>query len=120
MQTENKRFADFSPLPQDVQANIIVKRILPDGSKEPIGWICQDFSDFNNAPTYLCLDEYGEELFPPTVDYAEAESRFERFAKRLSQNERTKTVNGIRQRKEEITNVREKKGRNEKQIAITK
>jgi hypothetical protein len=115
----HEQFADFQR-PKTILEPITVNRILPDSSKEWIGYISTDFLNGDCPPIYLSFNTQGEELFPATEHYTEAEAMFERYAKRLS-NESLQKINYIQttQKEEEIKNIRAGKGRTEKSIAIT-
>jgi hypothetical protein len=59
---------------------VIVSRVLPDGTSEPIGRIYSDFSS-EDSVKYISLSNNGEEVFPPSSDFGAIEASFEKYAK---------------------------------------
>jgi hypothetical protein len=57
---------------------------MPDSSLKPIGHIYQNLNDEEGTVTFMSIDNEGEEIVPPTMDYSEAEQGFEKYAKQLA------------------------------------
>lgn len=120
---QNRRFADFK-VHNDMPHLTTVSRITPEGFMKSIGYISADYGNGECPPVYQSLDNNGDDLFPETENYAEAESNFESYAKRLTlefseKSRKTKHLQTL-QNEGEIKSLRIRKGRNEKAIGISK
>ncbi|RPH33013.1 MAG: hypothetical protein EHM93_06785 [Bacteroidales bacterium] len=83
--THNDRaLVNFSS-PDPITNHIVVSRVLPDHSVEPIGIIYPDFGNEEISAMYASTDNQGAMLFPPTSDFIDLENRFERYAKELAE-----------------------------------
>ena len=70
----------------DPTTNIIkVSRVLPDGTEESIGLVYPDFGNQNDSITYCSANKIGEELLPPTLDFIEIESQFEKYNHQIAE-----------------------------------
>lgn len=70
----------------DPTTNIIkVSRVLPDGTEESIGMVYPDFGNENDSITYRSANKIGEELLPPTSDFIEIESQFEKYNHQIAE-----------------------------------
>ena len=71
---------------------IVVSRVLPDNTAEPIGKIYSDIDDKTGSVMYISTNIQGEEIFSPTVDFIDIENNFERYAKELSEKSLTEEM----------------------------
>jgi hypothetical protein len=80
--------------PDPITSSITVSRVLSDKSSEPIGKIYPDFGNGEDSAMYVSTDSLGNALFPPTSDFVDLESRFERYAKELPERLLAEDMNG--------------------------
>ncbi|MFA6922889.1 MAG: hypothetical protein WC223_01425 [Bacteroidales bacterium] len=86
-ETINKITTEFK-MPKTIGDPVIVNCIMPDGSKQHVGYIYQNISDDDEFSTiYVSTDNEGEQVFPPTDNWQDLEDRFERYAKKVSQKD---------------------------------
>ncbi|MFH0866631.1 MAG: hypothetical protein V1904_10570 [Bacteroidota bacterium] len=78
---------------------VIVSRVLADNSTEPIGKVYPDLRNEGDSIIYISTDNNGDEIFPPTSDFIEVETRFEKYAKELAE---ISLVEGITAESEEF------------------
>ncbi len=98
---------------------ILIKMTLPDGSKQVIGHVLQDWENEDAPVLYVCIGENGMEVCPPTDDWTAVEQAFARYAKHYEERKREEKQNTVASRVNEISGMREQKGRN-KTIEISK
>ena len=84
-------FIKFSK-PDLITNAIVVSRVLPDNTAEPIGKIYSDIDDKTGSVMYISTNNQGEEIFSPTVDFIDIENNFERYAKELSEKSLTEEM----------------------------
>ena len=78
--------------PDSITNAIVVSRVLPDNTAEPIGKIHSDIDDKTGSVMYISTNNQGEEIFSPTVDFIDIENNFERYAKELSEKSLTEEM----------------------------
>jgi hypothetical protein len=93
-------------LPHSQTEPIIVNRLLPDGEIETIGRIYQDASE-DGTVSYTCINQEGEQMFLPTTEWTSVENAFEKYGRELW----NKSI---------VRDIRQRKGRNNKAIGISK
>jgi len=98
---------------------ILIKMTLPDGTKAVIGHVLQDWENEDAPVLYVCFGENGMEVCPPTDDWTAVEQAFARYAKHYEERQRETKQLEMASRVNEISSVRENKGRN-KTIGISK
>lgn len=98
---------------------ILIKLVLPDGTKPVIGHVLQDWENEDAPVQYICFGENGMEVCPPTDDWTAVEQAFARYAKHYEARQREEKQNTVVSRVNEMNTVREQKGRN-KTIGISK
>jgi hypothetical protein len=74
----------YSP-PDSLTNEVIVSRVLPDNSSEPIGKIYPDPNNGEDSLIYVSVNNKGEEIIPPSADFISIEKQFEQYAKELSE-----------------------------------
>jgi hypothetical protein len=79
---KDKTLVRFSS-PDPNTNSIIVSRVLPDDSAEPIGKIFPDFGNGEDSVMYISVNNNGEMLFPATSDFVDLENKFEKYSKEL-------------------------------------
>ncbi len=99
---------------------ILIKMTLPDGSKTIVGHVLQDWNNDDAPVLYVCIGQGGEEVCPPTDDWTAVEKAFERYAKQYGERKREVKQNEVASRVNEVSAVREHKGRNSRTIGISK
>jgi len=116
---EDRRPIRFST-PDPITHIVIVCRILPDNTEEPIGKVYSDFGEGEYSVKYISTNNNGETLFPPTSDFGDLEDKFEKYSKELSEQSfmeelkaETETYN---ERKELLIGLRYWKNREKQQI----
>ena len=98
---------------------ILIKMTLPDGSKPVIGHVLQDWGNEDAPVLYVCIGENGMEVCPPTDDWTAVEQAFTRYAKHYGERLQEEKQNKVASRINEVSAVREHKGRNQT-IGISK
>jgi hypothetical protein len=91
---------------------ILIRMVLPDGTKPVIGHVLQDWENDDAPVLYVCIGENGEEICPPTDDWTAVEQAFARYAKHYEERQREEKQNKVASRVNEMNTVRENKGRN--------
>ena len=91
---------------------ILIKMVLPDGTKPVIGHVLQDWNNDDAPVLYICFGENGMEVCPPTDDWTAVEQAFARYAKHYSERLQEEKQNKVASRLNEMGTVRENKGRN--------
>lgn len=81
---KNRTLVRFSAPDPDTNS-IVVSRVLPDNSAEPIGKIYPDFGDGEDFTMYISANIHGEVLFPATPDFVDLENKFEKYSKELAE-----------------------------------
>jgi len=103
---------------------VIVSRVLPDHSTEPIGKVSPDLSNGEDSLIYISTNNQGEEIYPPTADFIEIENRFEKYAKELAgrsfEEEMISEAEKIKEREGSITSIRNWKIKNREVQQIIK
>jgi hypothetical protein len=102
--------------PDSFSNEVTVFRVLLDNSTEPIGKVYPDLSKGEDSLIYVCTNNQGIQIFPPSVDFIEIEERFRKYAGELSQksfteNMKTEAETFI-EREESIKHLRRTKARN--------
>jgi hypothetical protein len=77
---DNRVLVRFSP-PDPITSIVNVTRILSDGSEESIGLVYPIFDNESDSVNYISVDNFGQEIFPPTSNFIEIENRFLRSVK---------------------------------------
>jgi hypothetical protein len=98
---------------------ILIKMVMPDGTKPVIGHVLQDWENEDAPVLYVCIGEDGEEICPPTDDWTAVEQAFTRYSKHYGERLQEERQNKVASRENEMTTVRELKGR-KKTIGISK
>jgi hypothetical protein len=98
---------------------ILIKMVMPDGAKPVIGHVLQDWENEDSPVLYVCIGDNGEEICPATDDWTAVEQAFSRYARHYEERQREAKQNIVASRVNEISGVRDNKGRN-KTIGITK
>jgi hypothetical protein len=98
---------------------VLIQMVLPDGSKQVIGHVLQDWENEDAPVLYVCIGENGEEVCPATDDWTAVEQAFSRYAKHYEERQREIKQLEMASRVNEMSTVRERKGRN-KTIGISK
>jgi hypothetical protein len=118
---EDRPIIRFST-PDPMTNSILVSRVLPDYSTEPIGEINPEMSKEGDSLIYSSTNNQGEELIPPTADFIKIEERFESYAKELSVKDYTAAMlseaDKIEDRKASVKNIRSWKIRNKETLQI--
>jgi hypothetical protein len=111
---ENKVLVRFST-PDPTTSIVNVTRILSDGSEEPIGLVFPNFDHEDDSVNYISVDNFGQEIFPPTKDFIEVENRFQKSVKEIADRSMAKnleaTLEEYEARKETIKSLRQHKHR---------
>ena len=104
----------------DNMNTVIVSRVLPDNSAEPIGKIYPDFGNGEDPAMYISANNQGEELFPPTSDFVDLENKFEKYSKELAEKSLIEEMNiraeEFEEREESIKGIRRWKFRLETKL----
>jgi hypothetical protein len=98
---------------------ILIKMTSPDGSKQVIGHVLQDWENEDAPVVYVCFGENEEEICPATEDWTSVEQAFARYARHYEERQREAKQDKVALRVNEMNEVREYKGRN-KTIGISK
>ena len=98
---------------------ILIRMVLPDGSKQVIGHVLQDWDNEDAPVLYVCIGENGEEICPPTDDWTAVEQAFARYAKHYEERRQEARQIEMASRVNEIGAVRETKSQ-KKTIGISK
>ena len=101
--TQKDRMLIRFSTPDPITNLIVVSRVLPDHSAEPIGIIYPDFGNGENSAMYVSTNNQSTVLFPPTSDFIDLENRFKKYAKELAEKSFIEEMN----RKEEELGERE-------------
>lgn len=103
---------------------VIVSRVLPDHSTEPIGKVSPDLSNGEDSLIYISTNNQGEEICSPTADFIEIESQFEKYAKALAgrsfEEDMISEAEKIKEREGSITSIRNWKIKNREVQQIIK
>ena len=103
---------------------VIVSRILPDNSTEPIGCVSPYISNGDDSQIYVSTNKMGEEIIPPTADFIEIENQFKKYAKELAgksfEEDMISEAERLEEREKSITNIRSWKIKNRKVQQIIK
>ena len=106
---KDKMLVRFST-PDPITNAIVVSRVLPDNSAEPIGRIYPDFGNGEDSVMYVSTNDQGKLLFPPTSDFVDLENKFEKYAKELAEKSITEEMNAraeeFEEREESIKGIR--------------
>lgn len=90
--------------------SIIVCRVLPDNSTEPVGRIYPDLGNGEGSAMYISTNIHGEVLFPPTSDFVDLENKFEKYSKELVEKSLTEEMNAradeYEEREKSIASIR--------------
>ncbi|HTA26657.1 MAG TPA: hypothetical protein VK809_02630 [Bacteroidia bacterium] len=120
MNTESKNNIELEFSPAATFSDpILIKMTLPDGSKQVIGHVLQDWENEDAPVLYVSIGENGEEICPPTDDWTAVEQAFARYARQYVERQHEARQDKAASRVNEISGVREQKGRN-KTIGISK
>ena len=65
--------------PDPITSIINVTKILQDGTIEPLGQIFPCFDNESDSVNYVSIDNFGQEIFPPTSAFIDIENRFQKL-----------------------------------------
>jgi len=71
---------------------VTVSKVLADNSTEPIGKVYPDLSKGDDYLIYVCTNNQGIGIFPPSSDFIEIEERFRKYAGELSKKSITENL----------------------------
>jgi hypothetical protein len=77
---DNSVFVRFSS-PDPITSIVNVTRILSDGTEEAIGVVYPIFDNESDSVNYVSINNFGQEIFPPTSDFIEVENQFQKSVK---------------------------------------
>ena len=104
-------------LPETPTDTVFVRRILPNGEAETIGKIFQNFRNDEGLVIYCAVNKDGEGLHPPTEDFGEVETAYQKYANQLAEKslaeEREKRWMVLAERSMEVENIRQRKNQKE-------